>query len=83
MPPKVSIEEIFDDSTDLPLPPLPLPKQPLYVPEYSSSRQVPKSIPVPQTQVPPREPVFEQQQAKKGNVVTDITPYKKCVRIFN
>jgi hypothetical protein len=82
MPPKASIEEIFDDDTDLPLPPIPLPKQPLYTPELSSSRQVSESTPFPQTQLPPRVPISEQQQTKKENVITDITPYKKYVQLL-
>jgi signal recognition particle subunit SRP19 len=75
MPPRVTVEEVFDDDSDLPLPPIPL-KRPTPAQELSTSRQIPTPQAPPQQQ---RAPVPSNEQARKDNVITDITPYKMFV----
>jgi len=76
MPPRVTLEEVFDDETDLPLPPIPL-KRPTPSQELSTSRQVATPPPPPQ-----RIPVPSNEPARKENVITDVTPYKRWTSIY-
>jgi len=76
MPPRVTVEEVFDDDTELPLPPIPLKRQPA-VPELSTSRQVSTPPPPPQ-----RIPVPTNEPARKDNLISDITPYKRWTSIY-
>jgi len=75
MLPRATVEEIFDDDTDLPLPPIPLQKRPTgsqvqpQVPELTTSRQA-----FTEQQQHRSQSSSEQDQPRKENVVTDIGP---------
>lgn len=85
---RTAVVEEFDDDTDLPLPNRPLPNKGLrgaILAELSDEDESDDDVP------PPRNPTagpaspsqiqFKAPQTEQGlRTVTDITPYKKCVR---